>query len=224
MNTLEVIAHTIDDVKNIDQSKATRIELCTNMMNDGLTPPLQLIENAVSLTDIPIMVMVRNHHANFVYDDKDFAHMLRQIDKLTSMGVHGIVIGCLTKTNKINYAQMKKVKTAAKNLEITFHRAFDWIKEEEKVEAAKKLKKIGIDRVMTIGDPNQNITDNWSILTKINEEIELLAGGGVNHSNAKLLSKRGIKHFHVGTSVRDKKSWQGHIIPKKINKIYNKIN
>ncbi len=219
MKTLEIIAHNLEDIKAINQSCATRIELCIDMEQDGLTPTRELITQSLALTTIPIMVMIRNHSRNFVYNKIEFSVMLAQISNYRKLGIKGIVIGCLkANNNEIDFEQMRAIKLATQNIEITFHRAFDLV--EDKINSAKKLAKIGINRIMTIGTPGHPITDNIEILQRLSEEIEVLAGGGINQSNIKTLSTAGLAHFHVGTAVRESKSWNGAIDFKKIDQLW----
>ncbi len=218
MKTLEVIAHNLDDIRAINKSSANRIELCVDMDHDGLTPSFELVKASLALTNIPIMVMIRNHYQNFVYDQVQFQEMLLQIEKYQQLPIKGIVVGCLTTNNEIDIDQMQAIKKAANNLEITFHRAFDQV--PDKIKGAQILHKMGINRVMTIGNPHQKIVDNIELLKAISEHIDLLAGGGINQDNIKTLSDAGLVHFHIGTAVRQNRSWSGAIITNKINPLW----
>ncbi len=217
IKTLEIIAHNINDIKKINQSIANRIELCVDMPNDGLTPSLELVKKSLDLTTIPIMVMIRNHYRNFVYNETQFQEMLSQIIEYQKLPIKGIVVGCLTDNQEINFPQMQAIKNVAGDLEITFHRAFDQV--IDKVNSAKKLAEIGIKRVMTIGNPKQPIINNVNLLLKLAQNIEILAGGGISEDNIFLLEQAGLSNFHLGTAIRKNKSWDQEIIISKINQL-----
>ena len=51
--------------------------------------------------------------------------MCKDIEFCRNMGVHGVVIGALTATGDIDMKACRKMMTAAGNMSVTFHRAFD---------------------------------------------------------------------------------------------------
>lgn len=64
-------------------------------------------------------------------------------------GADGIVIGCLTPDGEIDMPAMKRLRTAAGNCSVTFHRAFDRCKDPFK--ALDEIADLDIHRILTSG-------------------------------------------------------------------------
>ena len=120
---IEIIATSLDDVKAINQSKATAIELCAGMAQDGVTPSLELIKEAVKISRLPIRVMVRPRGGDFYYSDEEFRQMLTTIEAVKCVDAEGIVIGMIEQRRVDE--RIKKVMQCTESLKVTFHRAFE---------------------------------------------------------------------------------------------------
>ena len=76
MNFLrEVCVDKIDDAIKASKLGADRIEFCSKLDEDGLTPKIEELLLIKKLLDIPIRVMVRPHSKSFVYNSKDIQKM-----------------------------------------------------------------------------------------------------------------------------------------------------
>ncbi|MGF6769459.1 copper homeostasis protein [Paraburkholderia sp. GAS199] len=129
---LEVIATTVADARVAAQAGADRLELVTAMGEGGLTPSLGLIEAVVAAVPIPVNVIVRPHSRSFVYDADDYAVMLRDVRAVKAAGANGIVIGMLDDHGEIDREGLSHAIDAADGLAITFHRAFDEVRDQRK--------------------------------------------------------------------------------------------
>jgi copper homeostasis protein len=200
---LEIIAKNIDDVIQINKSKANRIEFCINLENGGLTPKIDDIVEAAKISKLPIMVMLREHYDNFEITNQQLSLLMEKLKKINKINIKGIVFGALD-NKKVNKKALVLIKSNVQTLEITFHKAFDYV--DNFYEEAKYLKSQQINRVLTsggIGDPLKNI-DNLLQIKK--SKIEVLVGGGVNIKNINQLVCYGFKNFHLGTAVRQNKN------------------
>jgi copper homeostasis protein len=94
---------------------------------------------------------------------------------------------------------------AANPMRITFHRAFD--KANNLEENLEDVITCGCDSLLTAGQ-NTNVVDGISNLGKLiklaDNRIQILAGSGVNHTNAEALYKIGIWNFHLSGSQKNK--------------------
>lgn len=216
---LEVIATSLQDIKNINNSEANQVELCTAMEFGGYTPSYQLIAEACQLSLKPVMVMIRNNNNGFNVTDSEFQVFKKDITFIKTTDASGIVCGILTKNNIVDIERMREIIELAKPLRVTFHRAFDEI--TNKKQALEQLVKLGVSTVLTSGGKN-NIIDNinnFKILKKLNLPITILAGGGVDLDNINLLLKNGITDIHVGKCVHENNSFNKQINKQIINKI-----
>jgi len=98
----EVCVETFEEAKLAEKQGANRIELCSDLANDGLTPSSNLMSRIISELKIPIMTMVRPRAGNFVHTKKEVEQMKKDIDAAKQAGAAGVVFGLLTSDNKIS--------------------------------------------------------------------------------------------------------------------------
>lgn len=214
---LEVIAHTVKDIELISLTRASRIELCTNLEFDGLTPNLEFVKKALEVTKVPIRVMIRPQNTFYAQDDEitKMTEYIEQLKNLSHPFLEGFVFGYLTDNNKINIRQMEKLILASGNLTTTFHKASDKCQDD-----LTPLKELGVTTILTQGGENK-IEQNKENLLKIKKElkdIELLLGGGVTLENLSEL-KEISKSIHIGSLARIDKSYEKDIDTQIIEKI-----
>jgi copper homeostasis protein len=196
---LEVCTGNIETVRYAGKLKIDRIELCSALSIGGLTPSIGLIEAAVKMQQPEIHVMIRHRAGNFVYTDKEITIMEKDIKMAIQSGARGVVFGCLTEDNRIALTQTKFLTRIVKEkgLEVTFHRAFDFVKDPMK--HLELLIELGVDRILTSGGKNTAIeaVDEITQLTKAaKNRIEIMAGSGVNAENATSFLTTGVSALH----------------------------
>lgn len=136
MIPFEVCVHSKDDsyvsrsVLSAWQGGADRIELCSHMEQDGLTPSIRHTELARdAFRDPPgLLAMIRPVGAGFCYSMDEIVLMEHQIKDAAMAGVDGIVMGVLDeKTSGVHrkYCQQLIGEALEFDLAVIFHRAFD---------------------------------------------------------------------------------------------------
>ena len=99
---LESCVETLEDAIIAEENGANRIELCSELDQDGLTPSRELTAQCVYYLSIPVMAMVRPRGGNFVYSEAEIKQMESEIEFFKQSGVAGVVFGLLTKDDKID--------------------------------------------------------------------------------------------------------------------------
>lgn len=177
---------------------AERIELCSAMRFDGLTPDPQHIGIARdAFADRPgLLVMIRPRAGDFCFSQDEVGQMISQIELAHQCGADGVVLGVLRADgSRIASEPMRSLVNAARGrgLAVTCHRAFDAAPDAD--EALDTLICLGVDRVLTSGVPwgqPGNAVDGLPRLLKTIERaagrIEIVIGGGVNPRNAATLA------------------------------------
>jgi copper homeostasis protein len=146
----EACVETFEEAQKAEQQGADRIELCSDLANDGLTPSADLMQKTCAALKIPVMVMIRPRAGNFVYSEEEINQMKTDINRAKQAGAAGVVFGLLTSENKIDVENTRLLTEYAAPLPVTFHKAIDEL--ENPVEGMKALKKInGIKRILTSG-------------------------------------------------------------------------
>lgn len=170
---------------------ANRIELCSDLANDGLTPSTELMQKACSELKIPVMVMARPRAGNFVYSDAEVEQMKVAIDEAKKAGAAGIVLGLLTKDNQIDEKNTHLLAEYAQPLPVTFHKAIDEL--PDPVEGVHALLKIpGIKRILTSGGKATAMEGQETIrkmMEAAGDQITILVAGKVLDSNVKEISR-----------------------------------
>ena len=122
----EACVESLADALDAEQRGAHRIELCSALDQDGLTPSRDLIGECRRRLSIPIMVMIRPRGGDFVYSDDEVAQMADEIAFCKRSGVAGVVFGLLTPDGAIDGKNTERLVRAALPLDVTFHKAIDY--------------------------------------------------------------------------------------------------
>ncbi|MGL5042249.1 MAG: copper homeostasis protein CutC [Culicoidibacterales bacterium] len=199
---LEVIALDENDVQEAQFAGASRIELVSQMEEDGLTPQISILEKALSVTTIPLRVMVRFHNNNFVNTPAQSNQIAAWIQSVDHLPINGYVIGALTDNGTIDCQFLDKIITQTTK-PLTFHRAFDRCNDRQlALETLNKYEQI--DCILTSGGVEQPITENIQTLKTLQKQTtkKILVGGGVTYTSATTLLEAGLDSIHIGSLGR----------------------
>ena len=180
----EACVGSLQEALNAQSLGANRIEYCQNLHEGGTTPDYVSILEGKKLLSIPILVIVRPRGGDFVYSQAEVNCMKQDIEFCKKVGVQGVVLGVLTQHDTIDKLLLGELVHLAKPLEITFHMAFDAIKNKEK--ALEELIELKVDRILTKGC-GTNALDGKIIIKNLIEQsrgrIIIIPGGGVCWGN-----------------------------------------
>ena len=196
---IEACVDSIDSAIEAELGGADRVELCGELLQGGVTPSAGLIGGVCERIRIPVFALIRPRTGDFLYDDDELDVMLRDIEVIRSLNVEGIVIGALTRDGDIDIGTLYTLIAAAGDMNVTFHRAFDFVKDQRV--ALEALIELGVDRVLTSGGAPTAL-DGAEMLAELvdqgGSDIAILAGGGINASNvAQVVRLSGVKEVHV---------------------------
>jgi len=200
MRILEVCAGSIESIKAAYEGGAQRVELCSALSEDGLTPSVGMIACAKRCEGLKVHVLIRPRSGDFVYTKDEVQCMVEDIQICKEMGVDGVVIGALTTSGEIDLTVCKQLVEAARGIpNITFHRAFDVC--QKPFLALEQIISLGCNRILTSGQAKtaeQGIPMLRQLVEKASGRISILAGAGVNPANAaKVLDETGAMEIHA---------------------------
>ncbi len=195
----EACVETLEEAILAEKQGANRIELCSDLANDGLTPSFELMKKALDTLKIPIMVMIRPRSGNFVYSEAEIDQMKTEIDEAKRIGVAGVVFGLLTTKNIIDVKNTRILAEYAFPLPVTFHKAIDRM--DNPVGGVKELLQIeNIKRILTSGGKPTALEGRITLREMINvagEKIIILVAGKVLDTNvAEMQRLTGAKELH----------------------------
>lgn len=203
MNLLEVCCGNGDSVRAAVQGGASRIELCSRLDADGLTPAWEdLLMARRMYPELRIHVLVRPREGDFVCSPKDLLQMIAQMDRARELGADGLVIGCLTPEGDVDVDALDDLMPHAGGLPVTFHRAFDRCRNP--FQALEELIGMGCKRILTSGQAPTAL-EGAALIRALQERsagrIILLPGGGVTPENAAdILRRTGCTEIHASAS------------------------
>jgi copper homeostasis protein len=199
---LESCCTNLDEVKKACDNGANRIELCERIDLGGITPSKQLLVDSLSVSTIPINVMIRPRGGNFVYSEDEINRMIEDIWSFKNLDINGYVFGCLTSDNEVDIPAMKKLMVAASGKPVTFHRAFDQVRNPEK--ALEDIISLGCTHLLTSGNMEDAFEGRFNIEKLVEQasgRITIIAGKGIRPQNLRQIALDSkAPQFH-GTSL-----------------------
>ena len=202
MPILEVCTGSLQSVINAVKGGAQRIELCSALSLDGLTPSLGLIKTVRKMfPKLTIHTLIRVREGDFCYNEGEIKVMETDIKEILSY-TDAIVCGALTADGDIDIATTHRPIDACEGKPFTFHRAFDVCRNPLK--ALDELAALHSTRVLTSGQAPTAETGIPALKEYIKHtegRMTILPGGGVTPLNAKkILAETGATEIHGSAS------------------------
>lgn len=180
---------------------SARLEVCSRLDLGGLTPSDELARACRAATQRPLMAMVRPRGGDFVYDADEIESTRADIARMKRLDMDGVVLGVLTSSGEVDVGVVRELVALARPLSVTFHRAFDHVREP--LRALDALAALGIERVLTSGGAPDAFAGRSALRTLVDhagERIVVLAGGGVRAHNAReIVAASGVVELHSST-------------------------
>lgn len=202
---VEICASNYQSAINAELAGANRIELCAELAVGGITPSHGLIEQVLGDISIPVHVLIRPRSGDFFYNSGEFEVIKKDIGYCKEVGCVGVVIGMLNKNFTIDFERMRQLVSLARPMHITFHRAFDWVLNQQM--ALQQLIELGVDSILTSGKETSaeiGIKNLVSLKEVAGNKITILPGGGISAANVCLFKENGFEQIHFsGTRIQD---------------------
>ncbi|PKR83668.1 copper homeostasis protein CutC [Heyndrickxia camelliae] len=205
----EVCVENFTVIPEVIARGADRIELCDNLSVGGTTVSHGVASKSIQYCKskkIKVMAIIRPRGGNFIYNQDELEIMCSDIIHFKKLGIDGVVIGCLNSRGWIDGKAMNVLLAAASGLDITFHMAFDHIKQEMQLDAIDWLIEHRVNRILTHGGPlNISIEENLPTLQKYIDyaagKIIIMPGGGITDQNAVSIADYLKVHELHGTRI-----------------------
>jgi copper homeostasis protein len=199
LTLVEAAVDTFASAVAAERAGAGRIELCASLSDGGTTPSAGVVAAVVEQCRLPVFVLVRPRGGDFVYSDAEMGIMLRDIQLAKSLGADGIVTGALDGNARIDRDRTRELVRVAKDLPVTFHRAFDYT--ANLAESLDELIDAKVSRVLTSGGANTALegAPRISVLVKqAGARMTIVAGGGIRESNVQeVVTLTGVGEVHA---------------------------
>jgi copper homeostasis protein len=177
---LEICAETLQACVAARKGGADRIELCSDLMEGGVTPSHGLIRRAMLESTLPVHVMLRPRAGHFVYSPAEFDVICSDLEHAGQLGAAGVVCGVLREDNTVDEERTAKIVKLAGSMEVTFHRAFDFA--PNLAQALEDVIGSGCRRLLTSGG-KPSASEGQGTLAALAQQaagrIRIAAGGGI---------------------------------------------
>jgi len=203
MTVLEICVDSVESAVAAERGGARRIELCSDLLEGGITPSPGLLERVRKRVGIDVFVMIRPRGGDFCYTAEELAIMKADIEHVKQLGADGVVLGVLDSDGHVDVDRTRELVEQANPLPVTFHRAVD-------VSAgfADSLEKIiagGAERVLTSGGRRRAVDSTHDLSQAIRQtqgRLIVMVGGGLNPENiATVAEQTGAAEFHASLNT-----------------------
>jgi copper homeostasis protein len=195
---LEVCIDSLESAIAAERGGSKRVELCSDLLEGGVTPGAGLIASVRRHIGIDLFVMIRPRGGDFFYTDLEFEVMREEIAHARRLGADGIVLGLLDPQGRVDVARTRELVELAAPLPVTFHRAIDMT--PNLVAALDDVIATGAVRVLTSGGApsvERGMAEIARMVKAARGRIAIMPGGGVTpHNIAGLVAATGATQFH----------------------------
>lgn len=197
---VEVCVDNLESAISAFAGGAGRLELCSSLLEGGLTPTVGFLKQVQShnTRKIPIFCMLRCRGSNFIYTDEEIEVMKEDVRALKQAGANGFVFGALLENGDVDMRKCREILKMCYPLPVTFHRAFDFCRRPTiEIEVIIDL---GFERVLTSGK-QATAQLGVKLIKKLMEQVEnrivIMPGGGINKGNFKfVMENTGALEYH----------------------------
>lgn len=197
---IEVCVDSAASAVAAERGGAARVELCSNLLEGGVTPSAGLIAAVRNRISIGLQVIVRPRGGDFLYDEDEVEIMKRDIEICKGLDADGVVLGLLDCDGHVDVARTRELVEFARPLNVTFHRAFDM--SADLFRALEDVCATGADRVLTSGGEQkclQGIDTITGLVRAARGRIVIMAGGGIGEDDVgTIIESTGVSEIHVG--------------------------
>lgn len=195
----EICVDSVEGVVAAAAAGATRVELCSALLEGGLTPSYGMTSRAKAVAGpVGVHVMIRPRGGDFLYSDDEFAAMKEDIIALKQLDVDGFVFGMLEPEGNIDVKRTAELIALCRPSSVTFHRAFDMA--QDPLVSLDDLIDLGVDRLLTSGQA-PGVLEGAPLIRQLMERgadrIVIMPGGDISARNvARIVHETGAQEIH----------------------------
>jgi copper homeostasis protein len=198
MMDLEVCIDSVESAIAAERGGARRVELCSDLLEGGITPGAGLIASVRRRIAIEMFVMIRPRGGDFCATEFEFEVMQEEIAHARKLGADGIVLGLLDRDGRVDVRRTRQLVELAGPLPVTFHRAIDMT--PDLVAALEDVVETGACRILTSGgepDATRGMNEIARMVQRAQGRIAIMPGGGVSPDTvAAIAEATGATEFH----------------------------
>ena len=208
---VEVCVEGPEGARAAVQAGASRLEVCSALALGGVTPGPGLWEAIRRGIGIPLTMLLRPRRGDFCYGAGEMEALELDVSYARENGAQGVALGCLTRNGCVDREHTARLLELARPLEVTFHRAFDHVRDQE--EALEVLVGLGVQRVLSSGaearavDGLERLRD---LVAQAGDRLRVVPAAGIGPENGrKILEATGARDLHLSAGrTQVSSAWQ----------------
>ena len=217
---LEVIVQSVADARAAARAGADRLEVVRRIQDGGLTPAIALVREIAAEVSLPLRVMVREN-AGYTTNPIELLALQRAAAALAELQVDGLVVGFAT-AGEIELEPVCHVMEAAPGIKVTFHRAFDELRDPlAAIDAIAGVP--AIDRVLTSGGDGPSTIRCQRLRAyqeRADARLTIIAGGGIDADMLASLVRTGVvREVHVGRAAREGHDPEAAVVAAEVSRL-----
>jgi copper homeostasis protein len=197
---VEVCVDSLDSALAAERGGAQRVELCSGLMEGGVTPSAGLIATTRQKISIQLHVMIRPRAGDFCYSPDEFSVMQRDLLMAKQLGADGVVFGILDLDGNVDVHKTRQLVELARPLKTTYHRAFDMSADLRW--SLEQVIETGADRILTSGGAPTAVEGAETLRDLVelaSGRVIVMACGGIDAGNLRaVIDQTGVREVHAG--------------------------
>jgi len=182
---IEACVETYEEALAAEKAGAGRIELCSWLSRDGLTPDHELIRKVCHALEIPVKVMIRPHDRSYRYTEEELKQMEADIRFCHDTGAAGVVFGMLGDEGRLDHGTIAGLAALTGHMTVTIHKVID-LTEDPLFETEILAQIPGVDSILTSGGKEtaeEGADTIRQMIAIAGNRLEIIAAGRVTNEN-----------------------------------------
>lgn len=201
---LEICVDSVESAMAAERGGAQRVELCSDLLEGGITPSHGLIAQVRRRIQIDLFVMIRPRGGDFCYSADEVELMQEDIREARRLGADGIILGVLDLNAHVDVERTRRLVEQAAPLPVTFHRAIDMT--PDPCAALASVMETGAQRVLTsggAGKATQGLPEITRMVQAAGGRMVVMVGGGITPQTIESVAQAtGASEFHASIRTR----------------------